>query len=79
MSRYRFTLPLETNRLLSVAKALNERRSRGQWVGHEDGSVSVEGDVLSFPDGDPDQAFLAFVTKHFDDILAAIEERFVIL
>lgn len=79
MSRYRFTLPPEVNRLLSQAKTLNMRRTPGQWIGHEDGSVSVGSDTLNFPDHDPDREFLAFVTEHLGDILAAIEERYVLL
>lgn len=79
MSRYRFTLSRDATRLIQTAKALNQHRSPGQWVGNEDGTVSVAGEVLSFPDGDPDREFLAFVTLHFDAILAAIEERYVLL
>jgi len=78
VSRYRFTFPQDINRLLWQAKALNERRTTGGWTGHEDGTVSVSGEALSFPAGDPDTEFLAFITEHFGEIIAAIEERYVL-
>lgn len=78
MSRYRFTFPQDINRLLWQAKELNARRTPGGWTGHENGSVTVDGEALSFPVGDPDTEFLAFITEHFGDIIAAIEERYVL-
>lgn len=66
--KYRFVLPRGHATILREWARLDAARTQGRW----------DMSAMDFPEGDPDRAFAEFMSEHSTELLAALNDIFVV-